>query len=285
VRLPGTLVDAAWVSGHIHHPGVVIVDVRWSPRGGPNVARREFEDGHIPGAGFLDVDRDLSGKPFVSGPGRHPLPTPEAFADVMATLGVDDEMFVVAYDDVRGSVAARLWWMLWITGHQVALLNGGFETWIEGGGVVERGPGDRRPKALFSPVPWPKDRIVSSDAVALTLRAGTAPVLDARVRERFRGEAEPIDPVAGHIPGARSASWTGNLDEQGRFLPAGVLRERYAALGVTGDAAIAYCGSGVTSCHDLFAIHRAGLGDARLYEGSWSDWIHDGSRAVATGDE
>jgi thiosulfate/3-mercaptopyruvate sulfurtransferase len=285
VRLPGSLVDAAWVSGHIRKPGVTIVDVRWSARGGPNVARREFEDGHIPGAAFVDVDRDLSTKPFAGGPGRHPLPTAEAFADLMATLGVDDEMFVVAYDDVRGSVAARLWWMLWITGHQVALLNGGLDAWIEGGGVVERGPANRRPKALFSPVPWPKDRIVSADAVALTLRAGTAPVLDARVEERYRGETEPIDPVAGHIPGALSASWTGNLDERGRFLSAEALRERYEGLGVSGDAAIAYCGSGVTACHDLFAIHRAGFGDARLYEGSWSDWIQDRARPVATGRE
>jgi thiosulfate/3-mercaptopyruvate sulfurtransferase len=285
VRTPGTLVDAGWVSAHLRHPDVLIVDVRWSPRGGPNVARRGFEDGHIPSAAFLDVDQDLSGTPFADGPGRHPLPTPEAFAAVMASLGVDDEMFVVAYDDVRGSVAARLWWMLWITGHQVALLDGGYEAWIQAEGAIERGPAQRRPRAIFSPVPWPKDRIVSADAVALTLRAATAPVLDARVEERYRGEDEPIDPVAGHIPGARSASWTENLDERGRFLPSDVLRQRYAALGVVGDAAIAYCGSGVTSCHDLFALQRAGFGDARLYEGSWSDWIHDGTRPIATGDD
>ncbi|MGZ4150360.1 MAG: sulfurtransferase, partial [Actinomycetota bacterium] len=202
----------------------------------------------------------------------------------MASIGVDDEMIVIAYDDVRGSVAARLWWMLWITGHQVALLDGGLEAWVRDGGVPERGPARPRERALFTPVPWPTDRIVAAGAVESTIRAGTAPVLDARVAERYRGEVEPYDPVAGHVPGARSAPWVDNQDADGRFLPPEVLRERYGALGVTNDAAIAYCGSGVTSCLDLFAINLAGFGDARLYEGSWSDWVHAGDRPVATGE-
>ncbi|MEX0985153.1 MAG: sulfurtransferase [Actinomycetota bacterium] len=283
MRLPNLLVTPAWLSGHLKHPGVAILDVRWSSSGGPTATRRAYEDGHIPGAGYIDVDRDLAAAPFVGGPGRHPLPTPETFAAKMAAHGIDDEMFVVVYDDVRGSVAARLWWMLWITGHQVALLDGGLEAWTREGGTLERGAPKPRDRALFTSLPWPPDRVVHAGAVDSTIRAGTAPVLDARVEERYRGDVETIDPVAGHIPGARSAAWTGNLDEDGSFLAPEALRARFEALGVTGDAAIAYCGSGVTSCHDLLALRLAGFGDARLYEGSWSDWVHEGDRPVATG--
>jgi thiosulfate/3-mercaptopyruvate sulfurtransferase len=201
----------------------------------------------------------------------------------MASIGVDDEIFVVAYDDVRGSVAARLWWMLWITGHRAALLDGGLEAWRDAGGQTETGPPAPSERAMFASVPWPTDRIASADAVASTIRTKVAPVLDARVSVRYRGEEEKIDPVAGHIPGALSAPWTVNQDERGLFLPPEDLRTRYEGLGVRSDAAIAYCGSGVTSCLNLFALRRAGFGDARLYEGSWSDWVSDASRPVATG--
>jgi thiosulfate/3-mercaptopyruvate sulfurtransferase len=277
------LVSPAWLSGHLKHPGVAIVDVRWSPKGGITATRREFEDGHIPGAGFMDVDRELAGRPFADGPGRHPLPDPEVFAEKIATMGIDDEMFVVAYDDQRGSLAARLWWMLWVTGHQVSLLDGGLEAWTREGGSLEWGPAKPKDRALFTAVPWPMDRIVTASAVESTVRSGSAAVLDARVNERYRGDVEPHDPVAGHIPGARSAPWDMNLDADGMFLEPDVLRARYEALGVTGDAAISYCGSGVTACHDLFALRYAGFGDARLFEGSWSEWVRDPERPVATG--
>jgi thiosulfate/3-mercaptopyruvate sulfurtransferase len=269
----------------VNHPALIVVDVRWSPRGSTNVATREFEEGHVPGATFVDLDRDLSGRPFIDGPGRHPLPTPQAFADVMAKRGIDDEIYVVAYDDDRGSVAARLWWMLWITGHQVALLDGGLEAWRAGGGDVETGPARPKERALFTPVAWPTDRVVTASAVETTLRGRAAPVIDARAAERYRGEVEPYDRVAGHVPGAVSIPWMSLQDENGMFLPAEDLRRRFEEAGVTGDATIAYCGSGVTSCLELFAIRHAGFGDARLYEGSWSDWSHDGSRPVATGEE
>lgn len=282
---PGVLVTPAWLSGQLKHPGVAIVDVRWSPRGSYAVSKREFEDGHIPGAAFLDIDRDLSGKPFVDGPGRHPLPDPDAFAAKMATLGIDDEMVIVAYDDVRNSVAARLWWMLWVTGHKVALLDGGLQAWRDQGGAIESGAMTPRDRVMFGSVPWPPDRIAPASAVESTLRAGSAPVLDVRAAERYRGETEPYDPVAGHIPGARSAPWTDNLTEDGTFRSREELRQRFGALGVTGDAAISHCGSGINACHTLFAIHLAGFGDARLYEGSWSDWVHDAGRPVATGAE
>lgn len=282
MRPSGILVSAAELSASLKHPGVRIVDLRWSPRGGTTVTQRAFGDGHVPGAAFLDLDRDVAARPFREGPGRHPLPTPEAFAATMSSIGVDDEMYVVVYDDVQGSVAARLWWMLWITGHEAALLDGGLQGWIDDGGALEHGPDKPRDPAMFTPVPWPADRIATAGAVESTLRAGVAPVLDARAVERYRGETEPYDPVAGHVPGARSADWRGNVDAQGRFLSREQLRARYEALGVHGDDAIAYCGSGVTSCHDLFAIALAGFGDARLYEGSWSDWVSEG-RPVATG--
>jgi thiosulfate/3-mercaptopyruvate sulfurtransferase len=278
------LVSPAWLSGYLRHPAVAVIDVRWAPRGGLTVSRREYEDGHIPGAAFMDVDRDLSGTPFTGGPGRHPLPDPEVFAHKMEALGIDDEMFVIAYDDQRGSLAARLWWMLWITGHQVSLLDGGLEAWTRDGGQLERGPmKPREAAALFTAVPWPTDRIVTAGAVESTVRSSSAAVLDARVGERYRGEVEPHDPVAGHIPGARSAPWDMDLDEDGMFLPSDVLHAKYEALGVTGDAAICYCGSGVTACHGLFALRYAGFGDARLFEGSWSDWVRDPDRPVATG--
>lgn len=285
MNLPGPLVSPAWLSQYLKHPGLALIDVRWAPMGGTVVARREFEDAHIPGAAFADVDRDLSSRPFTGGPGRHPLPTPEAFARFIASLGFDDEMEFVVYDDVRGSVAARLWWMLWITGHEAALLDGGLEAWVEDGGVPERGPMRKREPALFRPVPWPRDRIVGPDAVVLTLDAGSAPVLDARAAERYRGEVERLDPVPGHIPGALSAPWTDYLDERGRFRSRDELRAHFEALGVRGDAAIAHCGSGVTSCLTLLALRFAGFGDARLYEGSWSDWVRDPERPIATGPE
>lgn len=261
-----------------------MVDVRWSPSDGIAATRRAFEEGHVPTAAFLDLDRDLAARAFVEGPGRHPLPTPERFAETMGSIGIGDDTVVVAYDDVRGSVAARLWWMLEIIGRRAALLDGGLDAWRAAGGHIERGPAVSR-RGSFTPTPWPKDRIVDAGVVASTIRSGVSPVLDARATERYRGDTEPFDPVAGHVPGARSAPWTANLDAQGRFLPPTTLRHRYEAMGVTDAATIAYCGSGVTSCVDLLALRLAGFGDARLYEGSWSDWVGDPGRLVATGDE
>lgn len=273
------LVDATWLAAYLDQ--VVVADVRWSPTGGTAEAERAFAEGHIPGAVFLDIDRDLAGVPFVDGPGRHPLPSPEAFARVLAANGIGDDDQIVAYDDVGGSVAARLWWMLDAPGRRAALLDGGLAAWSA---PLEMGPAPGRPPSAPSVGPWPADRLADAEAVAAAVGAGGT-VLDARVTERFRGQVEPIDPVAGHIPGARSAPWTDNLDDHGRFLSADVLAEHYRALGVTRDElTIAYCGSGVTTCHDLFALRLAGFGDARLYEGSWSGWVSDRARPVAVGE-
>lgn len=278
VELPGNLVDATWLGSHLGAPTLVVADVRWHPGGD---GRGAYEAGHIPAAVFLDAEGDLAARPFIDGPGRHPLPAPKAFASTMQAAGIGDDDAVIAYDDAGGSHAARLWWMLRAIGHECALLDGGLDAW---GGELETGVA-RRERASFTPREWPADRIVDAERVADDLRTGSAIVLDARAAERYRGEVEPIDPVAGHIPGAASAPWAGNLDPRtGRFRRPDELRRRFEAIGVhEGGDPIAYCGSGLTATHDLLAIEVAGLGRGRLYEGSWSSWIDDPKRAVATG--
>jgi len=280
MNLLGPLVDVEWLREGIDDPVLVVADVRWYPDGS---GRAKFEQGHIPGAVFVDVDLDLA-SPRTKESGRHPLPSPEAFAEAIARAGIGDETVVVAYDDAGGSNAARLWWMLSVTGHRVAVLDGGLPTWK---GPLEAGPSPERVRARFTPRPWPKDRIVDTEAVNHLRGDASAVILDARAAERYRGETEPIDPVAGHIPGARNAPWSENLDPRtGRFRSPEELAERYRALGVrSGREVAAYCGSGVTSCHDLLALELAGVGGAKLYVGSWSEWITDPSRPVARGAE
>ncbi len=278
--LPGPLVDAEWLGAHRGAADLVVADVRWVPHGGPEASRDLFEAGHIPGAVFLDVDGDLAAPAF-DGPGRHPLPTPATFAATMARSGIGDGTAVVAYDDARGSVAARLWWMLEVLGAPVALLDGGLAAW---GAPLESGPPAMRARATFTPRPWPEEAVSDAREVARSVAAGDAVVLDARMPERYRGDVEPFDPVAGHIPGAVSAPWVGNLDDEtSRFLTPDVLRARFRSLGAE-RGAIAHCGSGVTACHELFAMRLAGVPGGRLYEGSWSDWVHE-ARPVATGEE
>jgi thiosulfate/3-mercaptopyruvate sulfurtransferase len=272
------LIDAAWLEAH--RDEVVVADVRWSPAGGTAAATEAFETGHIPGAVFFDIDRDLAGEPFVDGPGRHPLPRPESFASALGARGIGAATYVVAYDDVRDSLAARLWWMLDALGQQVSLLDGGLAAWA---GELEVGPARRDDPVDIDPRPWPVERIVDASAVSDALRGDSAVVLDARAAERFRGEVEPIDPVAGHIPGAVSVPWSANLGADGRFLPAEELRARFAPL-LKDRPAVAHCGSGVTACHALVALRLAGIDDGRLYVGSWSDWVHDPARPVATGE-
>jgi thiosulfate/3-mercaptopyruvate sulfurtransferase len=278
VELPGNLVDAMWLRSNIGAPGLVVADVRWHPDGD---GRAAYEAGHLPAAVFLDAEDDLAARPFIDGPGRHPLPSPASFASTMQAAGIGDDDAVIAYDDAGGSHAARLWWMLRAIGHACAVLDGGLGAWD---GELETGVA-RRGRASFTPREWPSDRIAGAERVADELRAGSAVVLDARAAERYRGEAEPIDPVAGHIPGAASAPWADNLDPRtGRFRRPDELRRRFEAIGVRkGGDPIVYCGSGLTATHDLLAIEVAGLGRGRLYEGSWSGWIDDPKRAVATG--
>ncbi len=271
------LVDVDWLRGH--RDEVDVVDVRWSPSDATG-AIRSFEAGHIPGAAFLDIDGDLAGDP-VAGPGRHPLPSPEVFATTLGAAGVGGDLPVVVYDDARGSLAARLWWMLDAIGRPCSLLDGGLAAWT---GPLEKGPARPRHAVSVQPRSWRPDRLADAQTVLADLRSGLATVLDVRAPERYRGEVEPFDPVAGHIPGALNAPWTETVDEEGRFRSAPELRTTFASIGVEESGrTIVHCGSGVTACHGLFALRLAGLGDARLYEGSWSDWVRDPSRPVATG--
>ena len=266
------VVDQDWLRAH--GDGVVLADVRWYLDG--RSGRAAYDGGHLPGAVFVDLDRVLAG-PASPADGRHPLPDPWTFAAGLAELGVGDDDTVVAYDDAGGTVAARLVWLLRITGHDAALLDGGLSAYD---GELVRTESQRSP-ATFTPRPWPADRMAGMEETA----AGSAVVLDARERARFRGEVEPVDPRAGHIPGARSLPGRENLGAGQRFLPVPELRERFAAVGVNeGTPVIAYCGSGVTACHTLLAMEHAGLGDGRLYPGSWSQYSSDPRRPAAVGD-
>jgi len=273
------VVDPEWVSDHLGD--VILADVRWYLDG--RSGREAFEASHLPGALFVDLDRDLTthGEPTA---GRHPLPTPSAFADSMGRLGIGDDDVVVAYDDSGGGTAGRLVWMLLRSGHQAALLDGGLAAWA---GPRESGPSGERPVAAFTTRPWPADALVDTAVVAAIAASGDAPLLDARAPERYRGETETVDARAGHIPGATSAPWQANLDPAtGRFRPRDALRARFEALGARPDATVvAYCGSGVSACANLLALELAGFADTRLYVASWSGWSADPERPAATGDD
>src|SRR4051794_32754153 len=244
-------VDPAWLAEH--RDEVVLADVRWYLDG--RSGRAAYDAGHLPGAVFVDLDAWLAGPPGAAG--RHPLPDPATFARGMGHLGIGDDDRVVAYDDAGGTVAARLVWMLRATGRDAALLDGGLAAWDGPLGTA----GAARPAARFEPVAWPDEAVASIGEVA---RRG-AILLDARERARFVGDEEPVDPRAGHVPGARSLPAGELLDATGRLLAPADLRRRFAAAGAT-DAAdvVASCGSGVTACHTLLALEHAGLGRGRL---------------------
>jgi len=270
VKRFGPLVDVAWVATHGADPGVRLVDCRWWLEE-PRRARREYAGGHLPGAILLSLDDDLSAR---EGPGRHPLPHPRTFAARMEAAGVCPETTVVAYDDRGGGFAARLWWMLTALGApRVAVLDGGIQAWLRAGRPLER-PTPPTRSCRFGPVPasWPGT--VDRREVASLL--GRRPLVDVRTPERFRGETEPIDPVAGHIPTAVNLPYTGSLDADLRFLSATALRARFAALGIDDADFVVACGSGVTACHGILAAELAGLGRPLLYPGSWSDWCTSG---------
>lgn len=230
--------------------------------------------GHLPGARYVSLDDDLAAPPAPT-VGRHPLPTPEAFAAALGAIGVADDDAVIAYDDRGGAFAARLVWMLRIIGQQAALLDGGAAAWPRG---VETGPVPVAP-VVRTVVPWPASAIADSDAVADHLADGGV-VVDSREAPRYRGEVEPIDAVAGHVPGAVNLPFADNLVD-GRFRPADELAARFGAVAADPDA-IVYCGSGVTACHNALAIEAAGLPRPRVYVGSWSGWSTEPGRPVAT---
>lgn len=281
MELPGLLVSADWLRANLDAPDLVVADVRMVADG---AGRAAYEKGHIPGAVYLDVDADLSAPPEGDDRGRHPLPDPELFAEAMRRSGVDEDDAVVVYDDVDGSSASRLWWLLDAIGHPVALLDGSLAGWD---GPLETGPQDFTEPGWFSGRPWPHERVVRTPEVEAIVREGGATLVDARAAFRYRGEQEPIDPVAGHIPGAISAPFEELVDPAtGRLRSAIELRRRFEELGIDrAEDVIAFCGSGVTAALDVLALRYAGLGRARLYEGSWSGWIAGGTRPTATGPE
>jgi thiosulfate/3-mercaptopyruvate sulfurtransferase len=263
---------------------VTVLDVRWR-LGGPS-GRSLYEAGHIPGAVFVDLDRDLAAPPGVGG--RHPLPAVADFESAMRRAGVRDDRPVVVYDDADSTAAARAWWLLRYFGHSsVRVLDGGFRAWTTAGQPVESDaaasdPGD------FTARPGSLGLLDAAEAAAL---ARTGLLLDARAGERYRGEKEPVDPVAGHIPGAVNAPTSENVNADGTFKSAADLAARFASLGVPvpGEPGAievrpvaAYCGSGVTAAHEVLALTLAGI-PASLYLGSWSDWITDPARPIATG--
>ncbi|WP_022892590.1 sulfurtransferase [Agromyces subbeticus] len=254
----------------------VVLDVRWSLAEPDGSAA--YRDGHVPGAVYVDLDHELADH-AVTGEGRHPLPSEAAFTTAMRRWGLRDGDAIVVMDDLGNQSSARAWWLLRHAGvDDVRMLDGGLAAWVSAGHPLETGdvvpePGDAA--AHFGSMP-----VIDIDAAADFATGGV--LLDARAAPRYRGEVEPIDPRAGHIPGARSAPSGDNLDAGGRFLPAEVLRERFAELGITpGIAVAAYCGSGVTAAHEVAALAIAGIG-AALYPGSWSQWSNDDSRPVAT---
>ncbi|WP_022883149.1 sulfurtransferase [Gryllotalpicola ginsengisoli] len=259
-----------------------LLDVRWRldrPNG-----RAEFERGHIPGALYVDLETELAAPPADRRPedGRHPLPAIDDLETVVRSWGVDEGDTVVVYDDLKNLSAARAWWLLRYAGvRDVRLLDGALRAWKNAGGAVETGPGD-------APVPGTITlRYGALPALSLDEVpefAASAPLLDARAAERYRGETEPVDPRAGHVPGAISAPTTANVDAEGRFLTPGELRARFEDLGLTDASAVGvYCGSGVTAAHEAVALALAGY-EPRLFPGSWSQWSNHPELPVATGD-
>ncbi|MBD8149180.1 sulfurtransferase [Pseudomonas fluorescens] len=265
--------------------GLVILDCRFALED-PDYGRCSYAEGHIEGAQYADLDRHLSGPVIKGVTGRHPLPAADAFIQQLQAWGISAGTDVVLYDDGPGAYAARAWWLLAWLGKRdgVFILDGGLKAWHAAG----------FPLSLDAPVVEPgtfagtPDNRLLLDAEQLQKRLGEPDMtlIDARAQARFRGEMEPIDPIAGHIPGAQCAAFNENLGSDGRFLPAEQLRQRFAAQlqGRPAQELVAYCGSGVTACHNLFALSLAGYPLGRLYAGSWSEWITDPAREIATGD-
>jgi len=267
------LISAHELASRLEDPDIVILDCRWyidDDAQGRNV----YNEAHIPGARFVDLDADLS---HAGGPGRHPLPTHEAFRDTCERLGIDRSVHAVLYDDRGGAIAARMWWMLTNQGHPwVSVLDGGLDAWA----AIDGPMADETPAVAtttFKTRPWTE----TLDRHQVEHRPDSTVLIDARASERYRGDDEPIDPVAGHIPGALSVPLAGNLNPNMTFRTPGELQERYLSAGIDdADDVIALCGSGVTACHNILAMVIAGMPGAHLYVGSWSDWSSAGLPAV-----
>ncbi len=275
-----TLISTDELALHLADPDWAIFDCRFA-LAEPERGRRDYVQEHIPGAIYAHLNEDLAG-PIVPGvTGRHPLPAVDAAAQQFARWGIDDCVQVVAYDDSGGGIAARLWWMLRWLGHEaVAVLDGDWRKWRAEGRAV-RNSVESRPARVFVPRPKP-DRLVTTADVESRLRDAHCKLMDSRTGERYRGENETIDPIAGHIPGAISAPYPDNLNPAGTFRSGAELRARFTTLlgDTPAERAVFYCGSGVTAAQNILALQHAGLGEAKLYVGSWSEWITDPLRPI-----
>jgi thiosulfate/3-mercaptopyruvate sulfurtransferase len=274
------LITAPEVRARLAEASLVVFDCRYD-LAHPGAGARAYAAGHVPGARFADTDTDLAGARTGTN-GRHPLPDPDVFAAWLGRNGVDAATTVIAYDFALGFSSARLWWMLrhWLGHERVAVLDGGWEAWLAAGGPVTADPPQVTPARYVGTT---RDAIVDAAFVRTHLDDPATIVIDARAAERYRGEVEPIDPIAGHIPGARNRPYRDNLDANGRFKPARELRAEFAAVlaGHEPGQVVHQCGSGVSACHNLLAMEIAGLGGSRLYPGSWSEWCADPERPIA----
>ncbi|MGH8380449.1 sulfurtransferase [Pseudomonas sp.] len=279
------LITAQQLAERLEAPALVILDCRFALED-IDYGQRSYAEGHIAGAHFADLERDLSGPVIKGVTGRHPLPDSQQLIERLRAWGIDNDSEIVLYDDGPGAFAARAWWLLAWLGKRsgVSILDGGLKAWHAAALPLSLDAPVKR-EGTFSGEP---DAVLVLDAKQLGERLGRPDLtlIDARGLPRFRGEVEPIDPVAGHIPGAQCAAFTDNLGADGRFLPADQLKQRFAEkLGKRSpEQLVAYCGSGVTACHNLFALALAGYPLGKLYAGSWSEWITDPQRQVATGD-
>ena len=287
--MPTTLIEPTGLARHLDDPGWAILDCRFD-LARPDWGAHAFAAAHIPHALYAHLDEDLSA-PRTARSGRHPLPQVEVLAATFGRWGIDERVQVIAYDQGSGAFAARLWWLLRWLGHPpVAVLNGGLAAWERAGLPLSTENEPRAPRRFTA---RPDGRLLATGtevAAAVgsgALTCGQQLLIDARSADRFAGENETIDPVAGHIPGARNHPFAGNLDAQGRFLEAGQLRRAWdnTLRGVSPRQLIAMCGSGVTACHNLLALEVAGFPGARLYAGSWSEWITDPAHPVARGSD
>jgi thiosulfate/3-mercaptopyruvate sulfurtransferase len=282
--MSSTLVSVETLAAHVDDPAWRVFDCRHDLKN-TEYGGQAYAKGHIPGALFLHLDRDMSG-PMTGKNGRHPLPAIEDFAAKMSACGVGPDTQVVAYDNEGGIFASRLWWMLrWLGHDKVALLDGGLPGWRRAKLPLET---EVRPFAPAQFVPRPRDEQVDTAYVLANLRSPRMLLLDARGEDRYAGENETLDPVAGHIPGALNRFYFDNLDDAGCFFkPADELRAEFVDLldGREPTCVVQQCGSGVTACHNLLAMEIAGLSGSKLYPGSWSEWCSDPGRPVATGDQ
>lgn len=292
-----SIVSVEWLARQLGNGDLVVADCRFS-LADPGAGRRAYELDHIPGAIYFDLEQDLSrasGSPADGVPsvcpgdgGRHPLPSIEEMAELFGAAGIGDGVTVVCYDDQKGSIAARLWWMLRYLGHRrVALLDGGYPAWRAAGKPVTAEAPKPTPLRF---IPRPQDHMIATvEEVRQAVATGRGTIVDSRAPERYRGDVEPIDPVAGHIPGAINLPWEGNVDEKGIFVATDELVERFRSLGDGRSApateVIVHCGSGVTGCLNILALERAGISGARLYVGGWSEWCVDPVNPIAKGAE